>query len=152
MPDRREQVADAVRDATAQGLQVAVKSGGHNWTGACLRDDGVLIDLGAIDDVEVDPAARRALVGPAATHRALAAALVPHGLGFPIGHCPSVGLGGYLLAGGTGWNMREWGPGCWNVTGADVVTADGRERSIDQDREPTCSGRCAAAGRVSRRS
>lgn len=48
-----------------------------------------------------------------------------HGLVFPGGHCSTVGLGGYLLQGGQGWNSRQWGWGCENVLGVDVVTADG---------------------------
>ncbi len=48
-----------------------------------------------------------------------------HGLVFPGGHCSTVGLGGYLLQGGQGWNSRHWGWGCENVLGVDVVTAAG---------------------------
>jgi len=42
-----------------------------------------------------------------------------------VGHCRSVGLGGFLLQGGFGWNSRLWGPACASVTAVDVVTADG---------------------------
>src|SRR5262249_20161431 len=44
---------------------------------------------------------------------------------FPSGHCMSVGLGGFLLQGGFGWNSRAWGPACASVTAIEVVTADG---------------------------
>src|SRR4051794_40335631 len=44
---------------------------------------------------------------------------------FTGGHCESVGLGGFLLQGGQGWNSRRWGWGCENVVGLDVVTAEG---------------------------
>jgi FAD/FMN-containing dehydrogenase len=35
-----------------------------------------------------------------------------------------------------GWNLREWGPGCWNVTGADMVLADGDEIFVDETANP----------------
>lgn len=109
-----------------------MRSGGHNWLGASLRDRGILVDLGEMVDVEVDAGRLQAKVGAGATHQMLADHLVRFGTAFPIGHCLSVGLGGYLLAGGMGWNLREWGPGCWNVRAADVVMADGEEVLIDE--------------------
>jgi FAD/FMN-containing dehydrogenase len=44
---------------------------------------------------------------------------------FPAGHCPTVGLGGFLLQGGFGWNSRKWGLACESVVAVDVVNADG---------------------------
>jgi FAD/FMN-containing dehydrogenase len=132
-PSSREEVTPAVAGATGR---IAVKSGGHNWLGASLREGGVLLDLGGLDAVEVDVEARVARVEPGATHKVLADALVPHGLAFPIGHCPSVGLGGYLLAGGFGWNPRTWGPACWSVAALDVVTAAGEQLRVGADSHP----------------
>jgi FAD/FMN-containing dehydrogenase len=86
--------------------------------------------------VVVDVERRVAQVEPGATHKQLADELVPHGLAFPIGHCPSVGLGGYLLAGGFGWNPRTWGPACWSVTAVDVVTTGGDELRADATSHP----------------
>jgi FAD/FMN-containing dehydrogenase len=127
-PAAREEVAQAVAESAGP---LAVRSGGHNWLGSSLRDGGTLLDLGALNRVEVDVERRTAVAEPGATHKLLADALVPHGLAFPIGHCPSVGLGGYLLAGGFGWNPRTWGPACWSMTAVDVVTTGGAELRID---------------------
>jgi FAD/FMN-containing dehydrogenase len=135
-PSSADEVAALTLEAARAGYRVAVKSGGHNWFGSALRDGGMLIDVGALGAVEIDPDRRVAAVEPGASHKILADALVPHGLAFPIGHCPSVGLGGYLLAGGMGWNLREWGPGCWNVRGADVVLADGGRVYLDHSSDP----------------
>src|SRR5947208_9102264 len=66
-----------------------------------------------------------ATVGPGVKCNELVAALAPHDLFFPAGHCPGVGLGGYLLQGGYGWNGRVHGPACMSVEAIDVVTADG---------------------------
>jgi FAD/FMN-containing dehydrogenase len=128
----RSQVAGLVRDAIEDGRRVAVRSGGHNWRAAFLRDGGLLLDFGELSAVEVDTERRIASIEPGATHKVLADALVPLGLGFPIGHCPTVCLGGYLLAGGYGWNPRIWGPACWSVEAVDAVTTEGEEIRIDE--------------------
>ena len=44
---------------------------------------------------------------------------------FPGGHCPTVGIGGFLLQGGQGWNCRGWGWAAEHVEAIDVVTAAG---------------------------
>src|SRR5262249_8441016 len=124
------------REAAADGRRIAVKSGGHNWRGACLRDDSLLLDLGALKRIEVEPESLLARAEPGVTHQELADAIVPHGLGFPIGHCPTVGLGGYLLAGGYGWNPRTWGTAGWSVDAIDAVTVDGEELLIDAVNPP----------------
>jgi FAD/FMN-containing dehydrogenase len=46
-------------------------------------------------------------------------------LAFPVGHCVDVGLSGYILAGGFGWNAGEWGAACANLTAIEMVTAAG---------------------------
>src|SRR6202041_1933182 len=55
----------------------------------------------------------------------LAPFLAERGRSFPGGHCASVGLGGYLLQGGQGWDGRARGWACQSVVGLDVVLADG---------------------------
>ncbi len=118
-----EDVVVAVREAAAQGLRIAVRSGGHSWAGNQLRDGGMLIDLSRLNGLEVDTEAMTAVVGPGA--KGIAASLEPHGVFFPGGHDRDVGAGGYLLQGGFGWNGRILGPACASVIGIDVVTADG---------------------------
>jgi FAD/FMN-containing dehydrogenase len=135
-PDSALEVAQIVRDRVAAGERIAVRSGGHNWLGASLRDGGAVLDLRALNAVTVDAAARTATVGAGATHQILADAIAPNGLAFPIGHCPSVGLGGYLLAGGMGWNLHEWGVAAANVLAAEVVLADGSIEQVDGAHHP----------------
>ena len=100
-----QDVVEAVRLARTRGLPISVRSGGHNWVGSSLRDGGMLVDLSRLNAVTVDPAARTAAAQPAIKNTELVAALAPHGLAFPAGHCPTVAIGGYLLAGGQGWNQ-----------------------------------------------
>ena len=53
-PSSGAEVAELVRTARERRLRIAIKSGGHNWRGAYLRDGGLLLDLGALNRIEVD--------------------------------------------------------------------------------------------------
>ncbi|HVW17273.1 MAG TPA: FAD-binding oxidoreductase [Solirubrobacteraceae bacterium] len=119
-----DDVAAAVRLAAARGLKVKARGGGHSWTASSVRD-GMLIDCSALDSISFQPATGTAWVGPGVRGRDLNNVLEQHGLFFPSGHCPSVGIGGFLLQGGWGWNSRAVGPACMSVEAIDVVTADG---------------------------
>ena len=119
-------VVAGVRLARSENLKVAVRSGGHSWAAWSVRDGSLLIDLGAMREMSYDEATGIATVSPAVRGGTeLAPFLTSHGRAFPGGHCESVGLGGFLLQGGQGWNSRSWGWGCENVVAVDVVTADG---------------------------
>jgi FAD/FMN-containing dehydrogenase len=127
------EVVAAVGLARELGLRLALRSGGHSWCAAALRNDSLLLDLSTLDHVRIDPAARRLRAGPGLTNGELTSALRAHGLGFPGGHCRDVGLGGYLLAGGLGWNAGIWGPACHSVTAVEVVTARGEVLVADDE-------------------
>src|SRR5713101_5312982 len=118
-------VVEAVRFARSNGMKVAVRGGGHNWVGFSLRDDSLLIDLGRLKNVSIDREAHIAVIQPALTSRDFNRRLAAEGLAFPVGHCPSVPMGGFLLSGGIGWNFNAWGPSCISIETARVVIADG---------------------------
>ncbi|NKX44636.1 FAD-binding oxidoreductase [Roseicyclus persicicus] len=118
-------VQEAVRFAAAHGLTVSPRGGGHHFTGIAARAD-MVIDLGALDALQVDAAAQTARVEPSVTNARMAAALDAQGLAFPLGHCGSVPMSGYLLGGGVGWNGGAWGFACGRVTAVEIVLADGR--------------------------
>ena len=122
-----DDVMAGVQLAAERGWTVSVRSGGHSWAAWSLRDDGLLIDLGLLRDITYEPETGIACVRPAVQGGLeLAPFLAEQGRAFPGGHCASVGLGGYLLQGGQGWNGRARGWACQSVVGLDVVTADGR--------------------------
>jgi FAD/FMN-containing dehydrogenase len=127
-----DDVIAAVRLAREKGMQIGVRSGGHSWAASFLRDGGVLLDLSRMHDAAVDPVARLAAVQPGLTGTALNRRLAEHDLFFPTGHCTNVGLGGFLLQGGFGWNSRLWGPACQSVRAIDVVSADGELVRADE--------------------
>jgi FAD/FMN-containing dehydrogenase len=122
-----DDVVAGVALAAERGWPVSVRSGGHSWAAWSLHDDALLIDLGLLHDISYEPQTGIARVRPAVQGGLeLAPFLAERGRAFPGGHCASVGLGGYLLQGGQGWNGRARGWACQSVVGLDVVTADGR--------------------------
>ncbi|MGI5531367.1 FAD-binding oxidoreductase [Streptomyces syringium] len=139
-------VLEALAHARSEGLRVSIRSGGHNWSGSPLRDGSLLLDLSRLRQCDVDPASATATVGPAATGGDLVAALTPHGLAFPVGHCPSVAVGGYLLSGGLGWNSGAWGPACADVREIEAVTADGRTVGCGETEHPDLFWAARGAG------
>ncbi|UCG73889.1 MAG: FAD-binding oxidoreductase [Chromatiales bacterium] len=133
-PTTVAEVGDAVRFARREGLQVTTRSGGHHVWGAMLRDDGLLVDMSRFRGVTVNPADGTATVGPAAWSDRLARELAAENLAFPVAHCATVPMGGYLMGGGLGINGDEWGPlACFSVIGADIVTADGERVTANAD-------------------
>jgi hypothetical protein len=99
-----DDVVSGVKLARELGCRVSVRSGGHSWAAWSVRDNAILIDLGKLNFVEVNDAKTIAKVSPSTTGRLLNSCLAAHGKMFAGGHCPDVGLGGFLLQGGMGWN------------------------------------------------
>lgn len=127
-----EDVVAGVQLALERGLKVSVRSGGHSWAAWSVRDDSLLIDLAGLCEISLDTNAGIVRVSPAVTGEELNAVLSRHELMFNGGHCPSVGLGGFLLQGGMGWNCRGWGWSCECIEAIDVVTADGELVRADE--------------------
>jgi FAD binding domain len=141
-----QDVVWGVRHAESHGLRVSVRSGGHSWYGNCLRDGVMLLDLSALTDIAVDGDAMVAAVGPGTLGRDLDAALTRQGLFFPIGHCGTVGLGGFALGGGYGWNSRTRGPAALNIRAIDVVLASGEHVHADDSNHPELLWAARGAG------
>jgi FAD/FMN-containing dehydrogenase len=144
-----DDVVAGVALAAERGWTVSVRSGGHSWAAWSLRDDALLIDLGLLRDISYEPETGIARVRPAVQGgRELAPFLAERGRAFPGGHCASVGLGGYLLQGGQGWNGRSRGWACQSVVGLDVVTAGGQlvHADVSQNADLLWAARGAGPG------
>lgn len=106
-PQTTAHVQEAIRLAAAEKCSVSVRSGGHSWAAWSVRDDAILVDLSRLDiPLEYDAQTGIVTCGPATTGRILNGWLKTKGRLFAGGHCPDVGLGGFLLQGGMGWNCK----------------------------------------------
>ena len=121
-----QEVAEAIRFARENGLEIAVRGGGHNYAGHAVCEGGVMIDLSPMNQVSVDVEKRVGTAGGGATWEALDAAAQEHGMATPGGFISHTGIGGLTLGGGVGWLTKKAGLSCDNLVGAEVVTADSR--------------------------
>jgi FAD/FMN-containing dehydrogenase len=128
-----DDVVAAVRYATETGRAVAVRGGGHSVPGFGTADDAVVVDLSAMQAVDVDPAARTASAGGGTTWGRFNDATAASGLATTGGIISTTGIGGLTLGGGIGYLSRGAGLSCDNLVAAEVVTADGRVVTADED-------------------
>jgi FAD/FMN-containing dehydrogenase len=122
-----DDVLAAVKYAAKNKYKIAVKSGGHNSTGAALRDGGMLLDIAPLNEIKIDTANQIASIQPGVKSIQLVTEAQSQGLSFPVPHCPSVGLSGFVMGGGIGWNYSHTGGmSCFSIDSAQVVTAEGK--------------------------
>ena len=134
-----QSVADvqaAIAHARANGLEIAIRSGGHSVAGASLSDGGLVVDMRHMNAVEVDPEARTATVAGGATWSSFDQATQPHGLMAPGGRVSTTGVAGLTLGGGSTWLERKFGFACDNLLEVELVTADGRVVTAGEDSNP----------------
>lgn len=119
-------VIAAVSCARAAGIPLSIRAGGHNVAGKAICNDGLVVDLSLMNDVRVDPAARRARAGGGALWQDFDHEAQAFGLTTTGGVVSTTGVAGLTLGGGIGYLTRSFGLACDNLVAADVVTADGR--------------------------
>ncbi|RSM55104.1 FAD-linked oxidoreductase [Amycolatopsis sp. WAC 01376] len=122
----REDVVTALAFGREKDLEITVRGGGHSFSGSAVADDGVLIDLGGLRRITVDPDTRTALVGGGAVWADVDEATQRYGLATVGGTVSDTGVGGLTLGGGFGWLTAKHGLTIDNLLSAEVVTADGR--------------------------
>ena len=119
-------VIAGVRYAAESGLDLSIRGGGHSVPGFGTNDDGVVIDLGAMKGIRVDPEARTVRAQGGATWGDLDHATHPFGLATTGGIISTTGIAGLTLGGGIGYLTRGLGLSVDNLISADVVTANGK--------------------------
>ena len=128
-------VAAAVTFAAQHGPEITVRGGAHSMSGASVADGGLMIDLGQLNRVSVDPQVKRAR--PAGALLAgLDAATQAYGLAVPAGVVSHTGVGGLTLGDGMGWLTRQAGLSIDHLVSVQVVTANGQIRRASADENP----------------
>jgi FAD/FMN-containing dehydrogenase len=128
-----DDVVSTIGTARDHGLDLAIRGGGHNVAGEGTVDDGIVLDLGEMDGVTVDPDTATVRVEGGATLADVDAATQPYGLAVPLGVVSATGVAGLTLGGGLGWLTRPHGLTADNLLSAEVVTAGGERLTAGPD-------------------
>jgi FAD/FMN-containing dehydrogenase len=128
-----DDVVAAVNFGREQGLEIAIRCGGHNGPGLGSVDDGLMIDLSGLKTITVDPDASVAAIGGGCLFADVDAATHEHGMATPGGIISTTGAGGLILGGGIGHLSRRCGLSIDNILGAQVVLADGSVVNADEN-------------------
>ena len=121
-------VAHSVEFARNSQLAIAVRAGGHSFSGDSLCDGGMVIDVSGMKNLVVDAETCTARADAGLTVGEFDRATEPFGLATVLGECTSVGITGYTLGGGLGRLMGKHGAGCDNLRSVELVNADGKTR------------------------
>jgi FAD/FMN-containing dehydrogenase len=129
-------VVAGVNFARDQGLDLAVRGGGHSIAGLSAHEGGVLLDLAPMRGVLVDPERRVVHVQGGALLSDVDRETLPFGLVAPSGVVSDTGVAGITLGGGYGWVRRKYGLACDSLVEAQVVCADGQVRTASAESNP----------------
>lgn len=132
-------VADVIAGVTAartNGIELAVRGGGHNGAGLGTLDDGLVLDLSPMRGIRVDEDRGTVRVQGGCTWGDVDHATHAFGAAVPNGILSTTGVGGLTLGGGTGYLSRKFGLTIDNLVSADMVLADGSRVTTDEDRHP----------------
>nr|WP_229834219.1 FAD-binding oxidoreductase [Streptomyces xantholiticus] len=123
-----DDVKECLAYARAHGTPVSIRNGGHSYGGWSSGNGRLVIDVSSLNRIESDGS-----VGAGAKLVDVYNTLARHGRTVPAGSCPTVGVSGLALGGGHGVTSRAYGLTCDSLTGATIVTADGRRLTVDAD-------------------
>ncbi|HUA47403.1 MAG TPA: FAD-binding oxidoreductase [Solirubrobacteraceae bacterium] len=129
-------VVKAVSWGVANHVPLRARSGGHSYAGYSTLSGGMVLDLRNMRGIGVDVHNRQATIGAGAQLIDVYAALAARGMTIPAGSCPSVGIAGHALGGGMGLAGRRFGLTADNLVSAQIVTADGRLRTVSSHTNP----------------
>ncbi|WP_263247592.1 FAD-binding oxidoreductase [Saccharopolyspora rosea] len=134
-----EDIAACLAFCQDHDLHAAPRSGGHSMAGYSSTD-GLVIDTSRLARAEVSPdpgtGDPRLLIGPGSRQVDTLTKAWEHGLTAPQGGFPTVCAGGFLTGGGFGLDTRLHGMACDQLTGAEVVLADGSVVRCSESEEP----------------
>jgi FAD/FMN-containing dehydrogenase len=117
-------VVTTVKWARENNISITTRSGGHSYAGYSSTNE-LLLDLSGMTSITLNSSTGLATVDGGARNRHLFAALIETSLAITHATCKNVGMGGLVLGGGIGFNMRAHGLTCDQLVETRMVTAEG---------------------------
>lgn len=145
-------VARALAFATRYRVPLALRSGGHSypgWSSGGAPGTGMptclVIDSRGMSAVVLN-ADSTVTIGSGASLAQVYSALGGAGRAIAGGSCATVGIAGLTLGGGVGVLVRAYGLTCDALTAVQIVTADGRVRTVTATRDAELFWACRGGG------
>jgi FAD/FMN-containing dehydrogenase len=129
-------VRDVIKIAKSRKIPITIKNGGHSYAGGSTTNIGILMELGLMNDVNLDKTSETVTVkGGALWFHVYKKLVSKHLDGFVVngGRCPTVGVSGFMLGGGLAPFTRSFGMGCDTVKEFTIVTATGDEVTVSEN-------------------
>ncbi len=130
-----EDVVACIDFARTKGIDIAVRSGGHDILAASTCN-GLVIDTRPMATSQLSASGASVTVGAGSKAGEVSAYLQRTGHAVPFGDAVDVGVGGLTLGGGVGMLCGKYGATCDNLIRARMVLADGRRVTASADENP----------------
>jgi FAD/FMN-containing dehydrogenase len=117
-------VVATVKWARQNNIAITTRSGGHSYAGYSSTNE-LLLDLSGMSNISLNSSTGLATLDGGTRNKHVYAALREPSLAITHGRCKDVGVGGLVLGGGIGFNMRAHGLTCDSLVETTMVTADG---------------------------
>ncbi len=117
-------VVATVKWARQNNIAITTRSGGHSYAGYSSTNE-LLLDLSGMTNITLNSSTGLATVDGGARNKHIYAAFREPSLAITHGSCKAVGVGGLVLGGGIGFNMRAQGLTCDQLVETRIVTAEG---------------------------
>lgn len=131
-PNADPDVLKAIRFAAANNIAIAVRTGGHAYSGtSSTTSNNIQLDLSeAYNDWEYDAETGLLRVGISYSLKELNVKLGEKGLFMPTGQCYNVHIGGHAQTGGYGQLSRAFGLFSDQIVSFEIFLADGKKRVV----------------------
>jgi hypothetical protein len=139
-----DDVREAVLWSRDNGIDLVARSGGHSYAGFSTTE-GLMIDLSPMDKVALDPNGR-VVTGGGARNKHVFDSLATTGMAVTHGRCFGVGVGGLVLGGGIGFDMRKHGLTCDHLVQTTMVNAKGEVLTLSENENADLFWACRGAG------
>lgn len=139
LPEKDEDVVNAIKSARAHSLKIQAKGGGHSYAAFSTggQDGSLVLHMKNFPAVNLDTETKNAVVGAGVRLGQLATELFRQGKrAVPHGTIQNVGVAGHFSHGGYGYQSRAWGLAVDSICGLEVVLADGRLLHVTENDHP----------------
>lgn len=139
LPEKDDDVVNAIKAARDHGLKVQPKGGGHSYAAYSSggQDGSLILHMKSFSTVNLDTETNIAVVGAGVRLGQLAKELFSQGKrAVSHGTIANVGVGGHFSHGGYGYQSRAWGLAVDSICGLDVALADGRLLHVTEHNHP----------------